>query len=235
MVLPRSPEVPDAVTAGGPTVGIRWPSHPIIQAVIRACGFPLAAPSANRSTEVSSTNAAHAQISLGGVVPLIVDGGQSQVGIESTVVDLSESPPRLLRPGMIHAASIAAALGEETVQMAGTSETLRSPGLMRKHYAPKAKVAVFRWKDESDLARQVAPFAIPRPEVHIVAYGVIPLREKFGRVSVVPHDAEAYARALYSELRQCDEEGARLIVVEAPPSDPAWSAIADRLTRASSE
>src|SRR5580698_9488250 len=99
LVLPRSPRIPDIVTAGGPTVGVRWPSHPFIQAVIRECGFPLAAPSANLSNRVSPTNARHVSQSLGGKIPLIVDGGQSQVGIESTVIDLTTDPPRILRPG----------------------------------------------------------------------------------------------------------------------------------------
>ena len=87
------------VAAGGPTVGIRWPSHPFMQAVIRECGFPLAAPSANLSNQISPTNAEHVRTQLDGKIPLIVDGGQSQVGIESTVLDLTVSPPRILRPG----------------------------------------------------------------------------------------------------------------------------------------
>src|SRR6185369_6640897 len=95
IVLPRAREIPDIVTAGGPTVGVRWPSHPFIQAVIRECGFPLAAPSANPSNQVSPTNAEHVRKNLGGKIKLIVDGGQSQVGIESTVIDLTTNPPRV--------------------------------------------------------------------------------------------------------------------------------------------
>jgi L-threonylcarbamoyladenylate synthase len=105
LVLPRAKKIPDNVTAGGETVGIRWPSHPFIQAVIRECGFPLAAPSANLSNQISPTNAEHVRAQLGGKISLIVDGGQSQVGIESTVLDLTVSPPQILRPGMIHAES----------------------------------------------------------------------------------------------------------------------------------
>ena len=117
LVLPRAEKIPDIVTAGGETVGIRWPSHPFIQAVIRECGFPLAAPSANLSNQISPTNAEHVRAQLGGKIPLIVDGGQSQVGIESTVLDLTVSPPRILRPGMIHAESLAAvAAKHSTVQ-----------------------------------------------------------------------------------------------------------------------
>ena len=108
LVLPRAKNIPDAVTAGGETVGVRWPSHPFMQAVIRECGFPLAAPSANLSNQISPTNAEHVRAQLGGKIPLIVDGGQSQVGIESTVLDLTVVPARILRPGMIHAESLAA-------------------------------------------------------------------------------------------------------------------------------
>src|SRR2546430_7517799 len=112
LVLPRSREIPDIVTAAGPTVGVRWPDHPLIQAVMRACDFPLAAPSANLSTEISPTNAAHVLKGLGEQVRLIVDGGPSQVGIESTVLDLTTRRPRVVRPGMIHPESLLAATGE---------------------------------------------------------------------------------------------------------------------------
>jgi L-threonylcarbamoyladenylate synthase len=112
IVLPRAKEIPEIVTAGGKPVGIRWPSHPFIQAVIRECDFPLAAPSANLSNSISPTNVEHVRKNLGGKIPLIVDGGQSQVGIESTVLDLTVSPPRILRPGMIHAESLAAVCGQ---------------------------------------------------------------------------------------------------------------------------
>src|SRR5450432_1440067 len=131
LVLPRTKEIPGNVTAGGATVGIRWPSHPFIQAVIRECGFPLAAPSANLSNQISPTNAEHVRAQLGEKIPLIVDGGQSQVGIESTVLDLTVSPPQVLRPGMIHAESLAAVAGEVRSQKSEvrikTEGTLRSP------------------------------------------------------------------------------------------------------------
>src|SRR5204863_6378450 len=120
LVLPRSREIPDIVTAAGPTVGIRWPSHPFIQAVIRECDFPLAAPSANLSNQLSPTKAEHVRKSLGDKIPLIVDGGPSQVGIESTVLDLSVCPPRLLRPGIIHEAALLAVTGELTLRPGAT-------------------------------------------------------------------------------------------------------------------
>src|SRR6202012_3052801 len=104
--------MPDLVTAGGETVGIRWPGHPFMQAVIRECHFPLAAPSANLSNRLSPTNAMHVRSQLDGKIPLVVDGGQSQVGIESTVLDLTVSPSRILRPGMIHMESLVAVTGD---------------------------------------------------------------------------------------------------------------------------
>ena len=140
MVLPKSKEIPSIVTAGGKTVGVRWPSHPFIQAVIRECDFPLAAPSANLSEHLSPTNAAHVRNQLDGKIALIVDGGQAQVGIESTVLDLSVSPAQILRPGMIHAESLAA-VGLPVIANEQTGALLKSPGLFKKHYSPKARLS----------------------------------------------------------------------------------------------
>jgi len=235
LVLPRSTAIPDLVTAGGPTVGLRWPSHPFIQAVLRACGFPLAAPSANLSNRVSPTNARHVFEQLGDALALIVDGGQSQVGIESTVLDLSSGPPRILRPGMIHADSLAAVSGvplAETGQASSLSSHLRSPGLLKKHYSPRARLLLLAWSDESDLNRQVADLRLNRARCHVLAHTHVPSPEGFGRVCLIPHDAEAFARALYGELHSCDAHGAETILVELPPETPEWSGITDRLRRA---
>jgi L-threonylcarbamoyladenylate synthase len=237
IVVQRSAQIPAAVTAGGDTVGIRWPSHPIMQAVIRACGFPLAAPSANRSNEISPTNAEHVARSLGDRVPFIIDGGQSQVGIESTVVDITVDPPRLLRPGMIHEESLLAVTALDNGGSA-SGGTLRSPGQLRKHYAPKARLAVLAWQNETEFASEVARFMKEQglhttPErIFVIAHTHIPLGANIGRVSVIPHDAEAFARAIYSELHSCDAAGGELVIVEAVPTGPAWRAIADRLQRA---
>ena len=237
LVLPCSDRVPGIVTAGGDTVGVRWPSHPLIQAVIRSCGFPLAAPSANRSGSISPTNASHVRASLGGRVPLIVDGGQSQVGIESTVLDVTSVPARVLRPGMIHRESLLAVLNavEETPMAAGPSDRLRSPGQLLKHYAPRARLLVLSWEDESDLIRQLTERGVDSARAEILAHARIPAGERFGGVSVIPHDAEAFARALYGELHRCDETGAGWIVVERPPETVDWRAISDRLWRASQD
>jgi L-threonylcarbamoyladenylate synthase len=233
LVLPHAPEIPDNVAAGGTTVGVRWPGHPFIQAVIRACDFPLAAPSANLSSRVSPTNAGHVQKQFGGKIPLIVDGGQSQVGIESTVLDLSVRPPQILRPGMIHAESVAAVIGNLEHRTPYTEHRrLRSPGLLKKHYSPKAKLLVLEWLDDEDLRQQLATCHLSHVTCFVIAHTHIPPAENFADVSVIPRDAEAFARAIYAELHRCDEAGAELIVVEAPPELPEWSGIADRLKRA---
>jgi L-threonylcarbamoyladenylate synthase len=241
MVLPRAEKIPEAVTAGGNTAGIRWPGHPFMQAVIRECGFPLAAPSANLSNQISPTNAEHVRAQLGGKIPLIVDGGQSQVGIESTVLDLTVSPPRILRPGMIHEESLAAVglpIGRPALpcQLPIEATSLKSPGLLKKHYSPKAKLVVMDWHDEQGLQSAIGKVwpagKTVISKVHIVAHTKIPANFGTANVSVIPHDAEAFARALYAELHRCDEAGAELIVVETPPDLPEWAGIADRLRRA---
>jgi L-threonylcarbamoyladenylate synthase len=235
IVLPRANAIPEIVTAGGETVGIRWPGHPFIQAVIRECGFPLAAPSANLSNQISPTNAEHVRAQLGGKISLIVDGGQSQVGIESTVLDLTVSPPQILRPGMINAESLAAVCGEvqsPKSKVQSPEAALRSPGLLEKHYSPKAKLLVLNWESDADLQSQLATRHLSPATCFVIAHTKIPSGEHFADVSVMPHDAEAFARAIYAELHRCDAAGAELIVVESPPDLPEWSGIADRLRRA---
>ena len=236
VVLERSPLIPDAVTAGGHTVGLRWPSHPFMQAVIRECGFPLAAPSANLSNQISPTNAEHVRAQLGDQLPLIVDGGQAQVGIESTVLDLTVTPARILRPGMIHAEAIAAVLGNLAGPAAAAGRAgdakLKIPGLLAKHYSPRAKLVILKWDDDASLRTQVAGYSVAPAQCQIIAHTRIPASFGADNVSVIPHDAEAFARALYGEMHRCDAAGARLIVVEAPPESPEWSGILDRLRRA---
>jgi L-threonylcarbamoyladenylate synthase len=235
LVLPRAETIPGVVTAGGPTVGIRWPAHPFIQAVIRECGFPLAAPSANLSNRVSPTNAGHVRAQLGGKIPLIVDGGQSQVGIESTVLDLTVSPPRILRPGMIRAESLAAVCGEvqsPKSRAQGPDSALRSPGLLKKHYSPKARLAILNWRDDAELESKIKNSKFKIQNCFVIAHSRIPSGRNVAGVSVIPHDAEAFARAIYAELHRCDEAGVGTIIVEAPPELPEWAGIADRLRRA---
>ena len=233
MVLPKAEIIPDIVTAGGETVGVRWPGHPLMRQVIRHCGFPLAAPSANLSNELSPTNAEHVLKSLGDRLPLIVDGGQSQIGIESTVVDLTADPVRILRPGIIHEESLEAALGIPVSSRPGdVSGDLKSPGLLLKHYSPKARVRIVRWNDDLELNRLIDDLPGNRERMWLLTHTNVPLHVETGHVCVVPHDPEAYARALYAELHRCDEEGAEHILVEAVPDTAEWSGIADRLKRA---
>ena len=258
LVLPRADLIPQVVTAGGETVGVRWPSHPFIQAVIHACGFPLAAPSANRSTQVSPTTARHVIAALAGRIRLVVDGGPCPVGIESTVLDLTVNPPRVLRPGMIHEESLQATLGKRGTRnaergmrrsalgergtrkaeraisdpAAGQVKALRSPGLLPRHYSPRARLVLLRWANDAELRAQLAKLSSSLRPVHIVAHTRIPSGEGFDQVSLMPHDPAAFARSLYAELHRCDEAGAGLIVVEALPDTPEWRAISDRLRRA---
>src|SRR5476651_1784467 len=175
LVLPRAKEIPENVTAGGTTVGVRWPGHPFIQAVMCECGFPLAAPSANLSERVSPTNAEHVRAQLAGKIPLIVDGGQSQVGIESTVLDLSVSPPQVLRPGMIHAESLAAVVGNIQHPTSNIQHPkLRSPGLLERHYSPRAKLLVLNWRNDGDLLEQIRNSQFAIRNCFIIAHTIIP-------------------------------------------------------------
>lgn len=235
LVLPKAADIPDIVTADGPTVGVRWPAHPFVQAVIRECGFPLAAPSANRSNQLSPTTAEHVRKQLGGRLRWLVDGGPAPVGIESTVLDLTTHPPQILRPGMIYAEALAAVSGERPFPPGPACEPpdpLRSPGMLRKHYAPRARVIVLTWHDTAALQKQLTARNRPLDTAWIVAHTRIPAAAGFAGVSVLPHDAAAYARALYAEWYRCDEAGAKTIVMEAPPDTAAWSGVADRLRRA---
>jgi L-threonylcarbamoyladenylate synthase len=224
LVLPKAAAIPSEVTAGGDTIAVRWPSHPFMQAIIRKCGFPLAAPSANRSNQVSPTNVAHVIAGLEGRIALAIDGGQCQVGIESTVYDVLLK--RVLRPGMISAREL------DATTAAHEKGALRSPGLLEQHYSPRAKLLVAQWSlpAQSKLIASAAGFS--PPQTWVIAYNRIPMNLGFAGVSVIPEDAEAYARALYSELHRCDEAGAKMILVEMPPSGPEWEGIRDRLLRA---
>ena len=140
LVLPKAEVIPSIVTAGGDTVGVRQPRHPFMQELIRTCRFPLAAPSANLSNHLSPTTAPHVQTQLAGRIPLVIDGGAAQVGIESTVVDLTGETLRVLRPGMVSAEAIAAVLLDVEVTSGNDEGTLKSPGQLKRHYAPNARL-----------------------------------------------------------------------------------------------
>ena len=231
LVLRKSSRVPAIVAAGGETVGVRWPSHPFMQEVIKLCDFPLAAPSANLSNQISPTTAEHVLKSLKGKVPLVVDAGAANVGIESTVVDVTTTPPVILRPGISSRASIEAVLGVRLGD-SGAEKTLKSPGLLPKHYSPRSRTIVANWNTTDELLRVLRDHSVPPAKTAVVSHTHIPFDAAFLHVSIVPHDPPAYARALYAELHRCDELLPELIVCEGVPATAEWDGIQDRLQRA---
>jgi L-threonylcarbamoyladenylate synthase len=135
---------------------------------------------------------------------------------------------------MIHEQALMAVTGHLAAGAHNQADVLKSPGQLTKHYAPKAKLVLLKWRDEGDLSSQLSTLNSQPSARHVIAHTHIPSPTGFSSVSVIPHDAEAFARALYAELHRCDELGAELIIVEAPPDTGEWRAIADRLKRASS-
>jgi len=234
LVVPKSSRIPDIVAAGGSTVGLRWPSHAFFQSVIRECGFPLAAPSANPSDQLSPTTAEHVIAGLGERIPLIVDAGPCAVGIESTVVDVTGGRPRILRPGIISAEQISQAAGIATEDpQISPDGTLRSPGQLSRHYSPKARLEVWSWHTDGELKARLAERLVPTDHVFVLTHSRVPTEPIPAQVSFIPDDPEAFARALYGYLHQCDDRGAALVVIEQLPSGSAWDGIRDRLQRAS--
>lgn len=225
LVVRKTDAIPAIITAGGDTVGLRVPDHPVALELLRRSGVPVAAPSANRSEEVSPTTARHVADSLGPYVDdlLILDGGACRVGIESTVVDATGDTPRLLRPGMMHI--FHANAGETPTDAADT--ILRSPGQMARHYAPSVPVVVLTAKR---LRKDRAP---GDGVIQRVAVGQ-PAQEPSPEVCWLPSDPDGYAAGLYAALRTLDTAGVPRILVEEPPKGPRWEAIHDRLRRASS-
>lgn len=238
IVLERAEVVPDIVTAGGPTVALRWPAHPVAAAVIEAAGVPVAAPSANRSNELSPTTAEHVERGLGGRIPLILDGGACEVGIESTVVDLTSRPARVLRPGAIGIGELERTLGAGSVVDAAPAsaahEPLRTPGAHAKHYAPRARLLVIEWESLEGLGARLEELGLAPAGAHVVARGLASGdHASFASVTELPGDALAFARELYATLHRLDEGGAAVVAVQQPPDDPAWRGVADRLRRGS--
>jgi L-threonylcarbamoyladenylate synthase len=231
LVLPKTPEIPDLVTAGLPTVALRIPSHPVALALLRAVGLPLAAPSANRSGEVSPTTAAHVMQSLGSRVPLILDGGPTSVGIESTVVDLSGGTPVLLRPGMITREELTEVLGPIALATTGDTLTARpSPGMLDRHYAPRARLVVYDGREDRLAVHAIAECRAAGGRSVALVRDAAPVA--VDEVERMPADPAAYARQLYGALHRIDAGGAALILVERPPGDAAWDGVRDRLERA---
>jgi L-threonylcarbamoyladenylate synthase len=206
LVVPKRAAIPDIVTAGLPTVGLRMPAHPLALALIRAAGVPIAAPSANRFTELSPTHAGHVPA---GLADYVMNGGPARVGIESTVLSLA-GEPTLLRPGAISLTEIAASIGPVLTAEAPDSGPHASPGMHRRHYRP----------------------ATP---LYLIGAGEPPPAGcgawlRLGRE--MPADPVEYAAVLYQTLHRLDAQGVGGIAVEQPPETPEWAGVLDRLRRA---
>jgi L-threonylcarbamoyladenylate synthase len=226
MVLKRSPQVNDLISGGQNTVGLRVPAHPVAQQLLKAFGGGIAAPSANRFGRLSPTTAAHVREELGDAVQIVLDGGPCDVGIESTIVDLSREPPAILRPGRVSAQQIADAL--LVPLSASAADRPRVPGSLDSHYAPRTPLKIVHPDEiENYLRRQVVP-----PPVAVLARRGRPRDSKVALWQIAPEIPEDYARLLYATLRRFDDAGCRLIVVEALPQLPEWTAVRDRLDRA---
>jgi len=220
LIVRKSEKAGDFVTGGQPSVGIRVPSHPIAQALLKEFGGGVAAPSANRFGRVSPTSAAHVRADLGGEVDLVLEGGESELGIESTIVDLSGDHAVLLRPGAVSRQDL-----EKFASIREKGKTpVRHSGGMERHYAPRTPARLVKSFDLdrqiSMLGARVAVLAFSRPDERVDFW----LR--------MPRDAARYAQKLYAALRELDGAGCEQILVEAPPEGADWAAVRDRLQKA---
>jgi L-threonylcarbamoyladenylate synthase len=207
LVLPKKPHVPDRVTAGLDTVGVRMPANPIAQALIEEAGVPIAAPSANLFGGLSPTTAQHVREALGDRIAMVLDGGRTTVGIESTVVSLVGPEAVLLRPGMVTQQEIEAVIGPVRVLKQAPQGAHSSPGLQARHYSPKTRLL-------------------------LIEPGQVPTTGR-GVCLQMPAEPREYAAVLYERLHAADAEGWDWIAIEQPPASEEWSAIRDRLERAS--
>ena len=222
LILKRSALAKDFITGAQDNVGVRVPAHQVAHELLVAFGGGIAAPSANRFGLVSPTSAAHVRADLGVDVDLVLEGGPSEVGIESTIVDLSGARPAVLRPGRITAAEIAAALGQAVAE--APRDAPRHSGGLERHYAPRTPARLVpAYQLDREIARledKVAVLAFSRPDERVDYW----LR--------MPRDPEAYAKKLYAALRELDGAQCEAILIEAPPPAPEWDAVLDRLRRA---
>jgi L-threonylcarbamoyladenylate synthase len=228
IILPRGGRVPDAVTGGRATVGLRVPDHPVARALLDRFGGGVAAPSANRFGHVSPTTAEHVRADLGDAVDVILDGGPCAVGVESTIVDLTGPTPEVLRSGAVSVARLAEVIGEATA-WDGRGEA-RAPGMLAAHYAPAARVEVV---DAADVAARAAARCAEGRTVGVLAPRALADLPD-GVTELEPAgEADDYARVLYARLRQADRLGLD-VVLAVPPAGSTGTAVAvaDRLARA---
>jgi L-threonylcarbamoyladenylate synthase len=233
LVLARRVTVPAIVTAGGPTVAVRLPAHPVARALIRAAGVPVAAPSANRSMRLSATRAEHVLREMGGCIDLVLDGGPTPGGLESTVLDVTTTPPRLLRPGLVAPSEIEAVVGPvaRTVAAVRSEQApLPSPGMMERHYAPRAPLECAA----AGGRERVEALANAGLRVGWLTWAT-DARPVETRITMIrmPETPAEYSAQLYAALHDLDAAGVERIVVDLPPDEEPWLAVRDRLRRAS--
>jgi len=235
VVVPRGPRIPDAVTAGGDTVALRCPGHPLTRLLLEMLQAPLAAPSANRSLSVSPTTATHVLDSLGSRIDLILDAGPCAHGIESTVVDCTLDPPLILRPGPVTASRLAEALGTSVAAGPATTHDgpARAPGQLARHYAPRTPLEL----TAEATARVAALLTAGRRVGWLTTAADAPATRRLAAshdlvIVPMPADPHAYAAMLYAALHALDKRDLAAIIVDTPPDVDAWQAIRDRLMRA---
>jgi L-threonylcarbamoyladenylate synthase len=226
LILPKAENVNDIVTGGQDSIGIRVPSHPIAQQLLTAFGGGIAAPSANRFGRLSPTKPEHVRDELGGAVEVILDGGESPIGLESTIVSCLNDEARLLRPGFITRSQ----LEHEVGPLATGGAVPRVPGDRRLHYAPNTPLAIVA---SDDLERYAAEFVARQEKVAVLAMRLPLQTQRYMTWINAGKKPAAYAHNLYNHLRTLDSAGCARILVQALPDDENWAAIHDRLRRAS--
>lgn len=232
IVVPKAPSIAPVVCAGLEAMSLRVPAHTVAQALLRAVGRPVAAPSANRSNQLSPTTADHVLQQLDGRIDMVLDAGPCAVGLESTVVDLCSSPPTLLRPGRITADELSRIVGPVAARSSVVAHGVAraSPGLDAKHYAPNARLEVLSWPELQD---RLSAVATKTGVVTVGDRGVAPSESLV--VRALSSDPAEYGAALYEALHALDDRGCQRILCERVPDGGAWDAARDRLSRASAK
>jgi L-threonylcarbamoyladenylate synthase len=232
VVLLRNSSVPSSVSAGLSTIAVRMPNNKIALELISAAGLPIAAPSANASGKPSPTTAAHVLEDLNGRVDLILDGGETKIGIESTVVDMTTDPPVILRPGWITQESIKAVIGD--VENSASEDGLRrSPGTRHRHYSPRAKVILIG-PEQDQMLEQVCVEHLNKGAVGFIGHTRLSIKNDNFYPIYLDANAEQYAHSIYKALREVDSKGPEVIVVEGISDDGVGVGVMDRLRRAAS-
>lgn len=234
LVVPRADHISDLVTAGLDTVAVRMPNHPVALSMIRKLGRGIVAPSANLSGYPSPTTARHVQNDLNGRIDLILDGGETRIGVESTVLDITQNPPVVLRTGGLSREAIEAVIGPIDTNPRGDA-LKRSPGLRYKHYAPRAEVRLVNPGDVESLERLVGSLTAQGKKIGCILHSIDSIHAgSAGALRRVTSDAEEVSHSLFALLRELDELNMDLIIVEGLEEKGLGVAVMDRLRRASS-